>query len=101
MVRNTHPHYLENVSRQRENMELDLSVALARLEEASRVKFEVRMEELIFPEKIWLICETNLLSRFMTWGQEDGLIMINLDEFEKSLLSNQSTSHLFKVSSSI
>lgn len=55
------------------------------------------MEELIFPEKIWLICETNLLSRFMTWGDEDGYIMINLDQFEEGLLANHKTTHLFKV----
>jgi hypothetical protein len=81
-------------------MDLDLDVALARMEEVCREKFEVRMEELIFPEKIWLINETNLLSRFMTWGEEDGVTMINLDEFEGELLANESTVHLFKVKSS-
>lgn len=97
MVRNTYPHYLEDASRQRANMGLDLEVALSRLEEVCREKFEVRMEELIFPQKIWLINETNLLSRYMSWGEEDGVTMINLDEFESEVLANESTVHLFKT----
>lgn len=101
MVRNTHPHYVKDVSRQKENMSIDLATALASLEDASRLKFDVRMEELIFPEKIWLICETNLLSRFLTWGDDEGYIMINLDEFEDGLLANHDTTHLFKVGQNI
>ncbi|OQV20060.1 hypothetical protein BV898_05854 [Hypsibius exemplaris] len=97
MVRNTYPHYLEDATRQRANMTMNLEQALTRLEEVCRERFEVRMEELIFPEKIWLINHTNLLSRFMTWGEDDGVTMINLDEFESELLANEGTIHLFKT----
>ncbi|XP_055330280.1 uncharacterized protein LOC129582708 isoform X2 [Paramacrobiotus metropolitanus] len=97
MVRSSQPTYKENASRQKENMHMSLVNALASLEEASRRTFNTRMEELIFPEKIWLICETNLLSRFMTWGDEKGMVMINLAEFEDGLLANYGTTHLFKT----
>ena len=97
MVRNTYPHYVTDASRQRANSGQSVEQALARLEQVCREKFQVRMEELIFPEKIWLINETNLLSRFMSWGEDDGVTMINLDEFESEVLANDSTVHLFKV----
>ena len=99
MARNrAFPHCAADASRQRANSGQDVEKALARLEEICRERFSVRLEELIFPEKIWLINETNLLSRYMTWGDEDGVTMINLDEFESEVLANDSTGHLFKVS---